>query len=83
MLNSKGIKFIAERVRPLAVNNVEEAAKVLHEALEKRRKAIEQGNSVPNDESFAAHLAWIIGFDTLTEDRTAIHQLVDKLVEDE
>lgn len=80
-MNMKGIKFIHERSRPLEVDSAERAAEVLASALAKRAQAKEDKRCVPPDDSFIRHLVWLIGFDTLVEQRADIHRFVDKLVD--
>jgi hypothetical protein len=74
MFNAKGITFLQRRTRPLEINDIETAGARIAEALE---KATNEGR--PLDATLGRHLAWLIGFDTLLEDRAAIHNLVDKL----
>ena len=80
-MNEKGIKFIEERTRPLAVATMEHAAEVLAKELQKRDERIGAGKPLKTDTpaDFGRHLAWIIGFDTMTDDRAAIHNVVDKV----
>lgn len=78
-MNQKGIKFIHERSRPLAVDSMDAAGEAILRALEKHVKG--EFDPLPL-ESFARHLAWIIGFDALVEDRAAVREFTDKLVEE-
>ncbi len=74
MINDKGLNFIAQRVRPLGVNTMEQAV----EGLTKHIAMGPPPTTTP--ESWARHLAWVIGFDTLVEQRTQIHEFVSMVV---
>lgn len=80
-MNQKGIKFIAERTRPLAVMTMAQANEVIGKELAKRDERAAAGKPLETDaaDKFGTHLAWIIGFDALTDDRAAIHHIVDKV----
>jgi len=72
--NEKGVAFIHERTRPLAVNSMEDAAAAIAFALAK-------GPSPSiTPEQWARHLAWIIGFDDLIDDRKALHAVTSLLI---
>jgi hypothetical protein len=74
-LNPAGVRFVHERTEPLAVDSMADAEAVLLKELEKGRdQELDRG-------AWARHLAWIIGFDRLLEDRKAIHQVTSLVVE--
>lgn len=81
-MNDKGIKFIHERTRPLAVATMDHAAEAIGKELAKRDERAKAGRPLETDapEQFGRHLAWIVGFDALTEDRAAINHITDKVV---
>lgn len=81
-MNPKGIKFVEEKTRPLAVMTMDHAAEVIGKALAERDARIAAGKPLATDtdaEAQGRHFAWLIGFDALTDDRKAIHNVVDKV----
>jgi hypothetical protein len=86
MLNQKGIKFIHNMTRPLAVATMEAAAEAIANALEGNAKGPGKSLNIEDDDerqALALHLAWLIGFDTLTKERAEIHRHTSMLVEEE
>jgi hypothetical protein len=81
-MNNKGVQFIHERTRRLTVGNKEEASQVLHDAIASRAEALDAGKTVPDLKTFTDHLVWLLGFDTLTDQRDEIHRFVDKIIID-
>jgi hypothetical protein len=80
-MNQKGMKFVEERTRPLAVATMDRAAEVIGKELAKRDERAKAGRPLETDvpEKFGTHLAWIVGMDALLEDRAAIHNVVEKV----
>lgn len=76
-LNAKGVGFVHDKTRPLAVYSMEEAAA----AILKQLPDVAQADTQKKLEDLARHIAWLIGFDTLIDDRKAIHH-VTSLVAD-
>lgn len=74
MFNDEGVRYIHERTRPLAVNSMDDAETTIAKALARGPS----GNTTP--EQWARHLAWIIGFDALIDDRKAIQSVTKLLV---
>lgn len=75
-MNQLGIKTIHDLTRPLAVDSMKAAQEAL-------AKAIAKGpSSSTSPESWALHLAWIIGFDALVEDRAKIRAITQYMVDD-
>lgn len=68
MPNQKFIDEVFERSRPLHVDSMDKAAEVI-------AKAIAEMKSTSEPETFARHLAWIIGFDALIADRERLRDL--------
>lgn len=73
-MNRKFMSEVSERTRPLAVDSMEEATRVI-------AKAIATGKDMDTD-AFARHLAWLIGFDALIDDRKALHHAASFMVAD-
>lgn len=74
-LNPEGVRFVHGRVRPLDVDSMDKAAEVI-------AKEIARGPSEgTTPESWARHIAWVIGFDTLIDDRKAIRSITSLVVE--
>lgn len=74
-INQKGINRIYHLSRPLAVNTMDEAARVLGKEIEKGMGRDQ------SPEEWARHLAWVIGFDALVEDRALIHSTVEYIAD--
>lgn len=75
-LNARGIAFVHARTGRMAVNSTDDAEKVLV-------REIARGPAPgTTPEEWARNLAWIIGFDTLIGDRTAIRNVVELVVSD-
>lgn len=69
MSNQKFVDEVFERSRPLAVDSMDAAAEVI-------AKQIAKGKSESTtDEAWARHLAWVIGFDALIDDRKRLRDL--------
>lgn len=82
MFNDEGVRYIHQRTKPLAVDSMDEAAKQIDVAI---KKGLDKQNPVDffNDEEradYARHLAWIIGFDHLIDDRNAINKITSLIV---
>lgn len=76
MFNKEGVRFIHERTRPLSIDSMDAASEALTLALAKGPSA----STTP--EAWARHLAWIIGFDALIDDRKAVYSVTSLLVSD-
>lgn len=74
MFNENGVRFIHERTRPLAVDSMDAASEAIAAALAKGP------SGSPTPEQWARHLAWIIGFDALLDDRKAINKITSLIV---
>jgi hypothetical protein len=83
-MNDRGIKFINDRTAPLAVDTMKCAAEIILKEIEKREERIATGRELETDrtEAFGMHIAWVIGFDALIDDRKAIHHVTEKIVID-
>lgn len=79
-MNKDGVRFVHKRTQPLAVPSMNYAEQAIAKELKKRGLMTDESDA--DRVNFARHLAWIIGFDTLTEDRAAIHELTSKIVEE-
>jgi hypothetical protein len=74
-MNQAGIKAIHDLSRPLAVDSMDRAAEVI-------AKEIARGPSPSTTpESWARHIAWVIGFDALIEDREKVRAITQYQVE--
>lgn len=82
MFNDEGVRYIHERTRPLAVDSIDEAAKQIDVAIKKGLDRRVPVNFSDADErlAYARHLAWIIGFDALIDDRKAINKITSLIV---
>lgn len=70
-IDQKAVNRIYHLSRPLAVNTMDDAARVL-------AKEIEKGmGRDQSPEEWARHLAWIIGFDALLDDRASVQRIVE------
>lgn len=69
MGNQRFIDEVYGLTRPLAINSMDEASETIAKALRERT------NGQDDNDKFARHLAWIIGFDTLINDRKRLRDL--------
>lgn len=75
-LNPEGVRFVHQRSRPLEVYSMEQAGEIID-------KAIADAKGKPSiGEGIGRHIAWLIGFDTLIDDRTEIQRITSLVVED-
>lgn len=75
-LNPEGVRFVHQRSRPLDVYSIERAAEVIDKAIADAKE------EPPESEGIGRHIAWLIGFDTLIDDRKEIQKLTSLVVED-
>lgn len=76
-LNKAGVALVHRCTRPLAIDTMDAAAEAI-------AKHIARGpSSSTTPEAWARHLAWVIGFDTLIDDRKRIHGVTQFVVEDD
>ena len=76
-INKKGVKFVHDGTRPLNIYSMDDAQDVIARAIEKGPP----GSTTPLQ--WARHLAWLIGFDTLIDERKSIHSVTSLIVADE
>lgn len=76
-MNDEGVRFIHERCGPLNVNSMDDAATLITKELRRQR---ERNTS---DADLGRHLAWVIGFDTLIEQRNQIRQFTSLIVKEQ
>jgi hypothetical protein len=79
-MNAKGIKFVHEHTQPLAVNTMDAAAEVIRNNIAKKIAEGKDTKFAVDSPEFARHLAWVIGFDALVDDRKAVHEFTTKIV---
>lgn len=74
-MNQAFIREVHTRSRPLNVDSMDAAALVL-------AREIAKGPLTDIDpETWARHLAWVLGFDALIDDRKALHHLTTHMVQ--
>lgn len=83
-MNTKGIRFVHERTTPMHIDTMEKAAEAIGRAIRERDARIAEGKPLTTDQDpvkFGRHCAWLVGFDHIIDDRKAIRDFVEKIVE--
>lgn len=76
-MNTKFLTEVQHRTRELAVSTMDQATEVL-------LKEITRGPATgTTPEAWARHLAWVIGFDTLVDDRKRLAELTSFMLPDQ
>jgi hypothetical protein len=83
-LNPEGVRFVHKRTRPLDVDSMEKAAAAISRTIASMLTRATPVNLGDPDErlAYSKHLAWVIGFDAMIEDRNAIHEVTKLVVEE-